>query len=76
MITRYNAARQIVLSAAFVTILSACVTSPVENPRAVWCETNQPFPKLPAVAVAMLSRAEKERLVTYQIRGEEWCGWK
>lgn len=58
-----------------LVLLSACQTlPPVSNPRAVWCETNRDM-KLPATAVATLSRADKETFAAYRLKGIEWCGW-
>lgn len=60
-----------------VLFLAACstVSQPVENPRSVWCEQNQPW-RLPAAAIAMLNRAELDALNGHNERGERWCGWK
>lgn len=57
--------------------LAGCATSPgpIADPRAVWCSENEPI-RLPATAIALLSRAEKERLLAYLLKGEAWCGWK
>ncbi len=59
-----------------LTFLAACQTTPapVEDPRQVWCDHNEPL-KLPAVAVATLSRAEREAFAARQLKGEAWCGW-
>ena len=60
-------------------VLAGCVTTPqpeaIADPRAVWCAENEPI-RLPAPAIAMLSRQEKERLLAYLLKGEAWCGWE
>jgi hypothetical protein len=57
-------------------VLAACSTTPapVENPRQVWCDHNQPW-RLPAVAIVMLNRAELDTLNSHNAKGERWCGW-
>ncbi len=67
------------IGAVFIlcAFLAACQTAqPVADPRGVWCDTNKPLPKLPGIAVASLSRSDKERLIAYELKGEAWCGWK
>jgi hypothetical protein len=63
----------IILSLLFLT---ACTTTAtVQNPRAIWCENNQPI-YLPEFAIASMSRADKEKYLAFHLQGESWCGWK
>lgn len=64
-----------VLVASLLALAACSTTVPVQNPRAIWCENNQPI-YLPEVAVAIMSRADKERYLTYHLQGESWCGWR
>jgi hypothetical protein len=59
-----------------VLLLAGCATAPqpVENPRAVWCETNKPY-YLPEFAIAAMDRKGKENYLAYHLQGERWCKW-
>ena len=63
--------RALVIFAA-IALAGCTTTQPVQNPREVWCDTNAPI-LLPAVAVAMLSRSDKEKLAAHNIKHAEWC---
>lgn len=67
-------AAALILLAVLAGCLHSQEPSPVSDPRAVWCAENEPI-RLPAVAIAMMSRADKERLAAYLLKGERWCGW-
>lgn len=56
--------------------LAACGTvptpAPVENPRQVWCDHNEPRRD----ATETTPRAELDKINTHNFRGVEWCGWR
>lgn len=56
--------------------LAGCVTSaPVDNPRQVWCDHNQP--RRPSQAVfEVMTRAELDAMNIHNGKGAAWCGWK
>jgi len=57
--------------------LAGCtsVSQPVQNPREVWCDTNQP--RRPTVSVIeAMSRDELDEMNAYNARGTAWCGWR
>lgn len=61
---------------AAVLLLAACATAPapIADPRAVWCEQNDP--QRPTEAhILKMTRAEIDKLNAYNDRGVEWCGW-
>ena len=60
-----------------VLLLAGCshVKAPVEDPRGIWCEHNQPRRATPAVIDAM-SRPELDEMNAYNRQGVAWCGWK
>jgi hypothetical protein len=56
--------------------LAGCVTrAPVDNPRHVWCDHNQPR-RPSAAAVAAMTRFELDEVNAYNGKGARWCGWK
>ncbi len=60
-----------------IMALTACSTTlaPINDPRAVWCENNQP--RRPSVAaINAMTRAELDELNAYNRKGVDWCGWK
>ena len=44
------------------------------SPIATWCAFNRPRDYTRA-QFATFSRKQRERFVTYQMKGERWCGW-
>lgn len=60
-----------------VLLISGCghMPVPVEDPRAVWCEHNQPRRPTPAV-IDTMSRPELDEMNAHNWKGVEWCGWK
>lgn len=57
-------------------ILAGCATvSPVEDPRKVWCDHNEPRRHSPEV-IAVMSRAELDETNAFNAKGVNWCGWK
>jgi starvation-inducible outer membrane lipoprotein len=59
-----------------IAILAGCTTvpAPVENPRQVWCDTNEPLRYSPSVIAAM-TREELDEYNSYHSKGEKWCEW-
>lgn len=56
--------------------LAGCVTTaPVDNPRHVWCDHNQPRRPSQAVVNAM-TRPELDEMNAFNARGVKWCGWR
>lgn len=58
-------------------VLAGCATTPapVQNPRQVWCDTNQP--RRPSVAsVEAMQREELDEINAYNRQGSAWCGWR
>ncbi|QPC87438.1 hypothetical protein GA830_12295 [Mesorhizobium sp. NBSH29] len=55
-------------------LLAGCATAlaPVDNPRAVWCDHNQPRRD----AVAETPRWVLDEINAQNAKGVEWCGWK
>ena len=55
-------------------LLAGCTTTgrPIENPRQVWCDHNQPRRD----ATETTPRAEIDEINTHNARGALWCGWK
>jgi hypothetical protein len=50
----------------------AAVPRPVDNPRGVWCDHNQPRRD----ATADTPRGELDEINTHNAQGVQWCGWK
>lgn len=48
--------------------------APVQEPRRVWCDHNEPRRPSPA-AVSAMSRAELDEVNIHNLTGLEWCGW-
>ncbi|BAB48021.1 hypothetical protein [Mesorhizobium japonicum] len=65
-----------VLNLPALLLLAACVTTaPVNNPRKIWCDHNQPRrPSL--VVINVMTRAELDEMNTFNAQGAKWCGWK
>lgn len=53
---------------------AACTTTrmPVENPRQVWCDHNQPRRD----ATEQTPRAELNDINAHNFKGQQWCGWQ
>jgi len=57
-----------------LALLAGCTTvpAPVDNPRQVWCDTNQPrrdyTPETPRNVV--------DQINSHNAKGVKWCGWK
>ncbi|TIP06662.1 MAG: hypothetical protein E5X72_00160 [Mesorhizobium sp.] len=66
-----SAVRLLLLSIA----LAGCVSSPVEEPRKVWCDNNKPMRPTAAVFAAM-TRPELDDMNQHNALGVRWCGWK
>lgn len=49
----------------------AAVPRPVDNPRGVWCDHNQPRRD----ATADTPRGELDQINTHNAQGVQWCGW-
>ncbi len=67
--------KAMILAAALM--LAACATpgpAPIADPRAVWCEQNDPGRRTEA-QILQMSRAEVDKLNAYNDKGELWCGW-
>lgn len=58
---------------AVMIVAAGCTTapSPVENPRQVWCDFNEPRRD----ATPETPRAEIDRINVHNRRGVAWCGW-
>jgi hypothetical protein len=57
-------------------LLCGCTTvSPVEDPRSVWCEHNEPRRPSSAV-IEVMTKPELDALNSHNDKGVEWCGWK
>lgn len=56
--------------------LAGCITPrPIDNPRQVWCDHNQP--RRPSLGViAAMSRSELDGMNSFNAQGAKWCGWK
>lgn len=59
---------------AALWFMAACTTinKPVENPRRVWCDFNQPRRD----ATPETPRAELDEINSHNFTGQQWCGWK
>lgn len=57
---------------ALLLALAGCTTTPVENPREIWCDHNEPRRD----ATMETPRAELDRINAHNAKGELWCGWK
>lgn len=57
-------------------LLAGCETvpAPVENPRRVWCDHNEPRRPTRAAFEAM-SRADLDEMNAHNKKGVEWCRW-
>jgi hypothetical protein len=59
---------------ALLTLLAGCTTTraPIDNPRQVWCDTNQPrrdyTPETPRNVV--------DQINAHNYKGVKWCNWK
>lgn len=60
-------------SLIFILLLAGCATTPapVEDPRQVWCEHNQPRRD----ATMETPRAELDEINEHNAQGALWCGW-
>ena len=59
-----------------LVFLAGCTTvSPIEDPRAVWCEHNEP--RQPSMAtIEAMTKPELDELNSYNEKGIEWCEWE
>lgn len=55
-----------------ILALVGCQTAPVADPRAIWCETNNPRRD----ATADTPRAEVDEINAHNRKGALWCGWR
>ena len=57
-----------------IVLLAGCNTTPapVEDPRQVWCDHNQPRRD----ATEETPRAELDEINTHNAQGVIWCGWE
>lgn len=65
-----------VIAFAAVLLAAGCTHSrPIEDPRKVWCDHNEP--RRPSVAtIDAMSRPELDELNAFNAKGAAWCGWK
>lgn len=58
--------------------LAGCNTTkpaPIADPKAVWCEENEPTRYTPAER-AVLATEVKADALAHNLKGADWCGWK
>lgn len=67
--------KTIILIAALAVAGCATTPAPVEAPRSVWCDHNQPRRHAPE-AIAAMTRVELDSINAHNARGELWCGWR
>jgi hypothetical protein len=65
---------QVLILLAIIAGCTGCTTtgSPIENPRAVWCDHNKPRRD----ATETTPRGELDDINAHNRKGELWCGWK
>jgi len=55
-----------------LTLVSCATPAPVEDPRAIWCENNEPrrdaTPETPRIVI--------DEINTHNAKGIMWCGWR
>ncbi|MEP9372603.1 hypothetical protein [Mesorhizobium sp. KR1-2] len=58
-------------------VVAGCTTAPepVADPRAVWCEHNQPR-RPSSIEIAAMPLPEKLSAVEHNRKGALWCGWR
>jgi hypothetical protein len=63
-----------VLALLALLACAACTTtrSPIDDPRAVWCDHNKPRRD----ATETTPRAELDEINAHNFKGVKWCGWK
>lgn len=69
---------QKVATLILLALLAGCTTTqpaPIADPRAVWCEHNEPRRPSPEEITAM-SIDEKRKAVEHNRQGALWCGWE
>lgn len=56
-----------------VMLLAGCATTaqPVQNPREIWCEQNDPRRD----ATETTPRTELDEINAHNRKGQLWCGW-
>lgn len=64
---------QVLILLALLTC-AGCTTArmPVENPRQVWCDHNEPRRD----ATPETPRAELDEINSHNRKGQKWCGWR
>lgn len=64
---------------ACILMLAACAArpplAPIEDPKRVWCDHNQPHRPSPE-ALAAMGGPELDALLVHNRKGAAWCGWK
>lgn len=61
--------------AVALLLLAGCTAiQPVEDPRKVWCDENQPRRPTQPVLDAM-TRPEINEMNAHNAKGVQWCGW-
>lgn len=60
-----------------LALTAACTTTPapIADPRAVWCEHNEPR-RPSAAVVAVMTRPDLDEMIAHNRQGVLWCGWR
>ena len=64
--------RSTLVALSLIFVASCTTTAPVEDPRAIWCDFNEPRRD----ATPETPRAEIDRINAHNAKGELWCSWE